>query len=106
MRIRTINFNAYHRSKDPLATASAAFKSRINTTKITATRSPPLHYGQALNYPDETLWKTAHNDELDLLDNINTITWIPSHQLPSNTLLIPLTIKCRYKRDSNGQITK
>ena len=109
MRIRTVNFNAYHKNRDPLATTTASFKAFTpNPTPevITTTTPPPIHHGQARHYPDATLCELSQNAELDLLYERQVITWIPDHKLPPYTKPIPLTIGNRYKRDSEGQITK
>lgn len=61
---------------------------------------------EAQKYPDATEWAAAHNAELDKLDEIKAIEWMPAHLLTKDMKLVQLTMAYKYKRMDNGTITK
>lgn len=104
---REVDFHPYYHSSDPVHTTTYSFKSHIpHKTPIIITPSTPAPSStkQAHCYPDHLEWVKAHDLELETLDRTETIQWIASNNLPKGTSAIPLTVKYRYKTDSNGVI--
>lgn len=62
----------------------------------------PSNLTAAQNAPDAHLWEQSWNSEIDGLEARGAIRYIPRHDLPPNTALIPLKVTLRLKRDENG----
>ena len=106
-KIRTANFRPYSRRTDPNTSTINIFKCYTphrTPSKITSTTLPPKSRKQAQKYPDAIQCADAHNIELEKLDNMKAIKWLPPEQLPEK--LIPLKMTYRYKRDTAGNITE
>lgn len=107
-KTRAIDFVPYHPLQDPSATHAQAFKAiarHPTPSSVKSTTPTPGSPAQARKYPDAVEWATAHNNELDQLDKTGVIKWLPDHDIPKSTKLIPLTMTYRYKRDPDGTIT-
>eukprot|EP00178_Gracilaria_changii_P023027 TRINITY_DN68_c0_g1_i13.p1 TRINITY_DN68_c0_g1~~TRINITY_DN68_c0_g1_i13.p1 ORF type:complete len:1094 (-),score=78.92 TRINITY_DN68_c0_g1_i13:769-4050(-) len=108
-QIRALDFHPYHKTKDPTQTSTNAYKARANTraqtpTNITVHTPPPATLQQARHYPDAPNWKKAHDDELENLDQHDSIQWLPRDFVPPKEAVIPLMMLYRYKRSADGTI--
>ena len=93
--IRAVDFKPYTRQQDPTVTSNMAFKTNTASTR-TRTRAPgstpprsvdattpaPRHLKAARQYPDAEQWKTAHNTELDTLENKRQSNGYPRNKSP------------------------
>ena len=109
--LRSIDFRPYFHHLDPLFSNPQALISSKHPTlpvpqTITPTTPAPTSIGQARLYPDHNQWAIAHDEELDKLDNTETIEWITDTEIPPGTKLIPLKITYRYKRSDDGNIIR
>lgn len=60
----------------------------------------------ACKYPDREEWAKAHDAEIDQLDVKKVAVWCyHKKDLPLGSIVIPLTMHYRYKRNQIGKIT-
>lgn len=115
MKVRAAEFRRYDRKLDPstlafhvpraFKTITAAYKRRA-LTEITSATPPPANPSMARKYPDRDQWAAAHDKELDQLDYQKVATWCyHNKELPKGSIVIPLTVHYRYKRNQVGDIT-
>lgn len=106
-RIRVRNFKSYEVEKDPeaisdikfthISSVAKAFKAQQwhpILTCVTPTTPASMSLGKSRRYLDAAEWGAAHEKELEQLDEINTIKWLPPVTKPTYR---PLTITMRYR---------
>ena len=108
-QVRAADFKPYNPLADPVRFYSNAFKCHLphpDPTVITMKTPAPTSLKQARRYPDSNKWREAHNSELDKIDELQAIKWLPDDQIPQKARLIPLTMNYRYKRSPEQEITE
>ena len=110
-RIRAEDFKPYDGALDPCYTAlrTTARHHDPVTTQITRDTPAPANLHQARRYPDAYIpggWQESHDAELDQLDRLEAIRYMPTDQLPTNSKPISLVMTYKYKRDLFGETLK
>ena len=108
-KVRTKDFQTYSPYYDPesYVTTATNFNTQISQTeKQKPTTNNPSSLKQARNSPHKEEWKKAYNAELDKLDELEAIKWIPKASIPNGTTIIPLLITYRIKHNEHGHISQ
>lgn len=101
---RKSEFSPYHPQLDPKPILGNYFQNKCMApapTTITASTDVPITISAARRYPDASAWASAHTNEIDQLENQNSITWLHTCDKPPNCQPINLTILYRNKREAS-----
>ena len=79
--VRTADVRPYPTHYDQCHSPANKFKTQTKQHKIPITTPAPPTHKEAKAYPDVTQWAQARDDELENLDQNETIQWLPDIQL-------------------------
>lgn len=88
-RARHSDLRPIHPFLDPVARLHQAFKAhhaQSTTRTITQDTQPAPHPSQLSRYTDADDWTTAHDTELDQLEDQHAITWLAPDETPRGCL--------------------
>lgn len=113
-KIRIKDFQTYSPYNDPDTYTMTPIHNQHNLHTPEATPIPtrnetilpPRSRKEAQKSKHRLQWQKAYDEELEKLDNLNAIKWIPKHSIPKTATVVPLMITYRIKCDEQGEIDK